>query len=95
MNLLCIPARDAYAYGLCLLDALFSKQELASSLFFKSKKSEKPGLDRKTVDKLLGKYVIIEGVAVEYFCSLFNDHIPDALLLIDFSPLSSCLCSMY
>ncbi len=59
MNLLRIPARDAYAYGLCLLDALFSKQELASSLLFKSKKSEKPGLECKTVDKLLGKYAIM------------------------------------
>ena len=39
------PARDAYAYGLALLDALFSKDQLIDSLLFKSKRSEKPGLD--------------------------------------------------
>ena len=37
-----IPARDAYAFGLRLLDVLFTKEELGSSLLFKTKKSEKP-----------------------------------------------------
>ena len=49
VNLLHIPARDAYAYGLQLMDALFTKQELAGSLIFKSKKSEKQGLDQDRV----------------------------------------------
>ena len=56
INLQRIPARDAYAYALSLMDALFTKQELSSSLIFSSKKSDKPGLDRERVDKLLGKY---------------------------------------
>ena len=56
INLLRIPARDAYAYALSLMDALFTKQELSSSLIFYSKKSDKPALDRERVDKLLGKY---------------------------------------
>lgn len=53
INLLRIPARDAYAYALNLLDSLFTKEELSSSLLFKSKKSEKPALDRERVEKLL------------------------------------------
>ena len=35
-----IPARDAYAFGLRLLDVLFTKEELGSSLLFKTKKSD-------------------------------------------------------
>ena len=45
VNVMRIPARDAYSYGLQLMDILFTKEELSSSLLFKSKKSEKPGLD--------------------------------------------------
>ena len=56
INFLRIPARDAYAYALSFMDALFTKQELSSSLIFCSKKSDKPALDRERVDKLLGKY---------------------------------------
>jgi hypothetical protein len=59
INLLRIPARDAYAYGLNLLDSLFSKEELFTSLLFKSKKSEKPGLDSVRVEKLLGKFIYV------------------------------------
>jgi len=39
VNLLQLSAKDAYAYGRSLLDALFSKEELAKSLVYKSKKS--------------------------------------------------------
>ena len=55
VNLLRIPARDAYAYGLSLVDAIFTKEELAQSLFMKSKKSDKPALDKGKVDKIIGE----------------------------------------
>ena len=42
-----LPARDAYSHGLRLLDILFTKEELAGSLLFSSKKSNKPGLDNQ------------------------------------------------
>ena len=48
-----VNARDAYAFALQILDMLFTKDELAVSLLFKSKKSEKPGLDKDRVEKLL------------------------------------------
>lgn len=53
VNVMRIPAWDAYSYGLQLMDILFTKEELSSSLLFKSKKSEKPGLDQERVAKLL------------------------------------------
>ena len=57
INLLRLQARDVYAYGLQLLDALFTKEELSGSLLFKSKKSSKPPLEHDRVEKLLGKCV--------------------------------------
>ena len=48
---------DAYAYGLQLMDALFTKHELAGGLIFKSKKSDKPGLDHDQVQKLMSKSI--------------------------------------
>ena len=54
-NLLRLPARDAYSYALSLADIIFTKEELSSSLLFKSAKSEKPGLPKLGVDKLFGK----------------------------------------
>ena len=54
INVMRIPSRDAYSFGLQLMDVLFTKEELASSLLFKSKKSEKPGLDGERVQRLLG-----------------------------------------
>ena len=56
VNLQRIPARDAYSYGLALLDALFSRDELGQSLVFRSKKSSKPGLDPLRVEKLFGEF---------------------------------------
>ena len=38
INVMRIPSRDAYAFALQLVDVLFTKEELASSLLFKSKK---------------------------------------------------------
>ena len=54
VNLMRLPAATPYAFGLAVVDALFTKQELASSLLFESKKSEKPPLDPKRVETLLG-----------------------------------------
>lgn len=53
VNIMRLPSRDAYSFALQLLDMLFSKEELSSALLFKSKKSEKPGLDKTRVEKLL------------------------------------------
>lgn len=55
INVLRIPARDVYAYGLHLMDTYFSREELGKSLLFESKKSEKPGLDETKVCKIFGK----------------------------------------
>ena len=52
-NVNLIPARDAYAFGLLLMDSLFTKEELSGSLLFKSKKSEKPGLDEEKVQRMI------------------------------------------
>ena len=41
VNLLRIPTRDAYSYGLQLMDTLFTREELSGSLLFKSKKKVK------------------------------------------------------
>lgn len=56
MNLLKIPAKDAYSYGRSLLDLLFSKEEQKGSVIFKTKKSEKPPLSPRRVEKMFGKY---------------------------------------
>lgn len=53
VNVMRLPSRDAYSFALQLLDILFTKEEQGTSLLFKSKKSEKPGLDRERVEKLL------------------------------------------
>ena len=54
VNLMRLPAPTPCAFGLAVVDSLFTKQELASSLLFESKKSENPPLDRKRVEILLG-----------------------------------------
>ena len=50
---------DAYARDLNLLDSRFSKEGLSTSLLFKSKKSEKPGLDSVWVENLQGKFIYV------------------------------------
>ena len=54
VNVMRIPARDEYSFALNLMDMMFTKAELASSLLFKSKKSEKPELDPIRVQRMLG-----------------------------------------
>ena len=51
-----INARDAYAFALQVLDMMFTKDELSKSLLFRSKKSDKPGLDKDEVERFL-KYI--------------------------------------
>ena len=55
VNLLVVQARDVYAYGLYLMDALFTRREMAVSLLYKSKKSAKPQLEPDRVAKLFGE----------------------------------------
>ena len=49
--------QDAYAYGRALLDQLFTKEEQKQSIVLKSKKSVKPPLSPKRVEKMFGKYI--------------------------------------
>ena len=42
VNILRLSAKDVYAYGLQLIDVLFTKEEQSRSLLFSSKKSPKP-----------------------------------------------------
>ena len=44
-----------YAYGLALMDVLFSKEEMVDSLIEESKKSKKRVLDTERMDKLWSK----------------------------------------
>ena len=53
VNLMRIPSKDAYAYGRALLDQLFTKEEQKQSIVLKSKKSVKPPLSPKRVEKCL------------------------------------------
>ena len=53
INVMKLPTRDAYSFALQLLDLLFTKEEQAGSLMFKSKKSEKPALDEQKVAQLI------------------------------------------
>ena len=63
-----MPARDMTAYGRSLLDVLFSKEEQGSSVVLKTKKSIKPPLSPRRVQKLFGKksYALLNIV-----CSFF------------------------
>ena len=56
ISIMRLPSRDAYSFGLILLDIMFTKEELGSSLFFSSTKSSKPGLEKERVNSLL-KYI--------------------------------------
>lgn len=55
INLLNLHATNELAYGKMLLDTLFTRTKLKESLLFASKKSEKPGLDRRKMELLLSK----------------------------------------
>lgn len=54
IDVLRIPAKDEYTYGLRLMEVLFSKKEMSESLLFESKKSERKGLDQERVSQLFG-----------------------------------------
>ena len=54
-----LPAPSPYTFALSVLDVLFTKEELSSSLLFSSKKSEKPALDHTRVETLLSKYIFM------------------------------------
>lgn len=54
INVMTVPSRDAYSFGLLLLDMLFTKDELADSLLFQSPKSMKSALDTQRVQRLIG-----------------------------------------
>jgi hypothetical protein len=56
VNLLKIPAKDVYSYARSILDLLFTKEEQKASVVFKTKKSEKPPLSPRRVEKMFGKY---------------------------------------
>ena len=45
---------NPYAFALSAISVLFTNEELGGSLLFKSKKSEKPGLEQKRVETFLG-----------------------------------------
>ena len=47
-----IPAKSEHQYGLRLLYVLFSKEQLVVKLMYQSKRSDKPGLDKKKVEFL-------------------------------------------
>ena len=75
MDVLRIPARDAFQYGLSLLDIFFAKEELASSLVYKSKKSEKPGFDHSKVERMFGKQLYIARNNNNYYKYVCNSYI--------------------
>ena len=49
IDIIHMPCRDGYQFGLDLLDMLFTPEELARSLVYKSKKSNKDALDKDKV----------------------------------------------
>lgn len=53
-----MPTRDAYSFGLELLDMLFTPEELAQSLVYKSRRSNKDGLDKDKVSYISFCYCI-------------------------------------
>lgn len=58
VDLLKIPAKDICAYGRCLLDVLFTREEQAVSVVKKTNKSKKPPLSPSRVQKLFGKLIM-------------------------------------
>ena len=53
INVMTVPSRDAYSFGLQLMDMMFTKDELEKSLLFPSAKSDKPALDKKKVQRII------------------------------------------
>ena len=55
-----MPAKNAYLFGLALMDLFFTRQELSQSLLFASTKSERVALDQTKVAKIIGKFIDID-----------------------------------
>ena len=68
INLLKVHAADEFAYGRMLLDTLFTRAELKESLVYKSKLSEKPGLDTKKVELLLSSNLNTNTILSQLHC---------------------------
>lgn len=47
-----IPAKDEYSYGLRLMEVFFTKKEISESLLFQSKKSNRKAFDPERVSQL-------------------------------------------
>ena len=54
------------------MDALFTREELSTSLLFKSKISEKDGLDKDKVEKLFGMLLIVTLLLLLVICTIFT-----------------------
>jgi len=59
-----LPAKNVYAYGLALLDVMFTKDELARSLIYPSPKSSKPGLPADRVDRFFRELCVWKWVGI-------------------------------
>ena len=57
-----IPAKSEHQYGLRLLYVLFSKEQLVVKLMYQSKRSDKPGLDKKKVEFLCSLEFLVSKV---------------------------------
>ena len=55
IDVMLLPAKSPYIFGLMLLDLFFTKEELARSLLFSTNKSERLALDQTKVAKVIRK----------------------------------------
>ena len=55
INIMHVSARDVYAFGLQLIDIMFTKEEQSSLLFASKKSKTRVRLHRERVDRLLGQ----------------------------------------
>ena len=52
-NVLIMPSKNPYTFGLTLLDMFFSREELSMSLLFSSSKSDRASLDQAKVSRII------------------------------------------
>ena len=52
--------KEPHKYALKLLSRLFTNEELAEGILFKTKRSPKPSLDTERVTKLFGKLLLTQ-----------------------------------
>ena len=76
INVIRMPTRDTYSFGLELLDKFFTPEELARSLVYKSKRSDKEGLDK---DKVSCMFLLLcnKSTQVERIMSLIKKRFSD------------------